>query len=141
MEGKYGASKEGSIVLAWGAGSPNRGELHQVMCWSRNKYHYAVRRAKRMAGTLKCRKLLEAAELGDQELMKEMKMTLGKKSQGQSVPEQLDGQVTHDTILNRFKECYEELYNSAGSEDAMTDIKEKLQKVIEDHPISAAGEF
>ena len=122
------------------AGSPNRGELYQVMCWARNKYHYAVRRAKRMASTIKSRKLLEAAELGDQELMKEMKMTLGKKSQGQSVPEELDGKVSHDDILNRFKECYEKLYNYAGSEDAMTAIKEELNKLIQDQPLSSAGE-
>ena len=110
------------------AGHPNRGELHQVMCWARNKYHYAVRKAKRLAGTMKSRNLLEAAEHGDQALMEEMKMTLGRKSQGQAVPEALDGKVTHDTILDRFRECYEELYNSAGSEDAMDNIKEQLQK-------------
>ena len=73
---------------------------------------------------------VEAAEQGDEALMKEMKSTLDKKPQGQAVPETLDGKVTHDTILDRFRECYEELYNSAGSEHAMASLKEKLHKVI-----------
>ena len=73
---------------------------------------------------------VEAAEQGDEALMKEMKSTLDKKPQGQAVPETLDGKVTHDTILDRFRECYEELYNSAGSEHAIASLKEKLHKVI-----------
>ena len=107
---------------------PNKGELFDVMCWTRNKYHYAVRRAKRLAGSMESRKLLEAAEAGDTALMAEMKRVLGRKDTGQAVPECLDDKVTHDTILERFKECYEELYNSAGSEDAMNVIKAKLEK-------------
>ena len=73
---------------------------------------------------------VEAAEQGDEALMKEMKSTLDKKPQAQAVPETLDGKVTHDTILDRFRECYEELYNSAGSEHAMASLKERLHKVI-----------
>ena len=85
-----------------------------------------------MAGSIKARQLVEAAEQGDLALMKEMKRTLDRKSQGQAVPEALDGKVTHDTILDRFRECYEELYNSAGSEDAMNTIKEQLHQLISD---------
>ena len=59
-----------------------------------------------------------------------MKRTLGSKSTGQTVPESLDGKVTHETILDRFRECYEQLYNSAGTEDAMSAIKEKLEQMI-----------
>ena len=93
-----------------------------------------------MAGNLQSRNLLEAAEQGDLALMQEMKKTLGRKSQGQAIPEELDGKVTHETILDRFRECYEELYNSAGSEDAMATIKEELQKLISDQAFNAAGE-
>ena len=62
-----------------------------------------------MAGNVKSKNLLEAAEQGNLALMEEMRRTLGRKSQGQAVPEELDGKVTHDTILDRFRECYEEL--------------------------------
>ena len=56
---------------------------------------------KRLAGNIKSRKLLEAAEVGDVTLMAEMKRILGRKDTGQTVPESLDGKVTHDTILER----------------------------------------
>ena len=32
------------------AGHPQSGDLYQIMCQSRNQFHYAVRRAKRLAG-------------------------------------------------------------------------------------------
>ena len=34
------------------AGRPNRGELYNVICWARNKFHYQVRKAKRLAGKI-----------------------------------------------------------------------------------------
>jgi hypothetical protein len=67
------------------------------------------------------KKLLEAAEEVNIALMKEM-----RNSHGQTVPESLDGKVTHDNILDRFREYHEELYNSAGTQLAMDIIKEKL---------------
>ena len=113
------------------AGRPVHGGLHQVMCWTRNKYHYAVRKAKREAAKIKSTKLLEAAVEGNISLMKEMKATLGRKDQGQSVPDTLDGKVTQESILSRFRECYETLYNSAGTEQAMANIKLKLNNLIQ----------
>ena len=112
------------------AGRPPSGALHSLMTWCRNKYHYAVRRAKRQAQVAKSERLVEAAEQGNMALIHEMKRTLGSKSTGQTVPESLDGKVTHETILDRFRECYEQLYNSAGTEDAMSAIKEKLEQMI-----------
>ena len=111
------------------------------MCWTRNKFHYAVRKAKRLAANIESRKLLEAAEVGDMTLMKEMKRILGRKDNGQSVPESLDRKVTHDSILERFKECYEELYNSAGSDDAMTNIKAKLENIVNEDILDSKQEI
>ena len=62
--------------------------------------------------------------------MKELKKSLDSKDSSQSVPDCLEGKVTHDTILEKFKECYQDLYNSAGTETAMSGIKEKLQLLI-----------
>ena len=112
-----------------------------MMRWTRNKFHYAVMRAKRLSGSLQARKLLVAAEEGNIALMKEMKNTLGKKNLGQSIPDSLDGKVTHDSILERFRECYEELCNSAGTEQAMDMIKAKLQSVIQENTLPALGEI
>ena len=123
------------------AARPATGELHKLMTWTRNKSHYAVRRAKRMAESIKARNLLEAAEEGNAALMNEMKKSLNKKVVGQSVPECLDGKVTHDDILERYRECYEELYNSAGSEDAMKTLKLKLGQLISESRDSSANEI
>ena len=67
------------------AGFPPSGDLYHIMCQSRNQFHYAVRRAKRLAGEIKARKLLEAAEDGNIALMKEMRNTLERKNGGQAV--------------------------------------------------------
>ena len=63
--------------------------------------------------------------------MNELKKTLNKKPVGQTVPDSLDGKVTPETVLERFRECYQELFKSAGSEDAMTGIKAKLEQMID----------
>ena len=55
-----------------------------------------------------------AADSGDSDLIKELMRTLDKSSNGQSVPDCLEGKVTHATILDKFRECYKDLYNSAG---------------------------
>ena len=77
-----------------------------MMCWTRNKYHYSVRKAKKAANNMESNKLLEAADTGDAALFKEMKRIRDGRDIGQIVPDCLDGKVTHDTILERFKECY-----------------------------------
>ena len=74
--------------------------------------------------------MLEASEAGDIALMTEMKRILGRKDTSQTVPDCLDGKVTHGDILPKFKECYEELYNSAESEDATALIKVKLENMV-----------
>ena len=72
------------------AGHPATGALHQVMAWARNKYHYDVRKAKRLAESIRSRYLLEAEEQDDLALRAETKKTLMKKTVGQAVPESLE---------------------------------------------------
>ena len=60
----------------------------------------------------------------------ELKKSMNRKSTEQQVPDSLEGKVLHEDILEKFKECYEELYNSASTNQAMVDIKEKLEKMI-----------
>ena len=112
------------------AGSPQSGVLHQVMCHARRKYHTAVRQVKRMAGGVKAGELLAAAESGDAALMQELKKSLDRKCMPQTIPDSLDGQVSHDSILERFKECYQTLFNSAETVEAMVNIKYKLKQLI-----------
>ena len=58
--------------------------------------------------------------------MQELKKSLDRKCTPKTIPESLDGKVTEDSILERFRECYENLFNSAGTEDAMVNIKFKM---------------
>ena len=118
------------------AGRP-MGALHQVMCNSRTKYHCAVKQAKRNVAHAKAMELLAAAESGDAALMEEMRKTITKKNTAQGVPDCLEGKVTHDSILDKFKDCYKDLYNSAGTSAAMVDIKKRLEQLIN---VSSAGE-
>ena len=98
-----------------------------VMCYSRSKYHRAVKVAKREAANARAKELRGAAEAGDKDLMKELMHSLGRRKSGQSVPDSFEGKVTKETILDKFRECYEDLYNSAGTEEAMIAIKELVQ--------------
>ena len=117
------------------AGKPQKGQLHSIMSWSRNKYHYSIRRAKKLAASMRANDLLQAAEQGDSHLLKEMKNTINSKNTSQSVPESLDGNVTHDDILNRFKTIYESLYNSAETSSAVEDIKTRIRSLINEDSI------
>ena len=117
------------------AGRPSSGNLYQVMCHTRMKYHRAVKKLKRLAATAKAQHLLEASEAGDLALVKELKKTLLDKPLGQSVPECVEGKVTHESIPEVFRNCYSELYNSASTVDAMTDIKSKLQGLINENSL------
>ena len=98
------------------AGRPNSGESFQLMKQTRNKYHYAIRRAERECEALRASQLREAAASGDMALIGELKKTLSKQKGGQQVPESLEGEVTEDGILLKFRELYGKLYNSAGTE-------------------------
>ena len=98
-----------------------------VMCWSRNKYHYAVRKLKKLSAKNRAIELLEASEAGDIALMKAMKEIKGGKSTGQTMPDSIEGKSEHHEILEKFREVYEQLYNSAESKGAMNIIKESSQ--------------
>ena len=46
------------------AGRPDRGVLRDIMVRTRNQFHYAVRRIKKMSKSIRAKKLLEASETG-----------------------------------------------------------------------------
>ena len=84
------------------AGRPNAGHLFNVMKHTRNKYHYAIRRAERECEALRASQLREAAASGDMALIAELKKTLSPQKGGQQVAESLEGEVTEDGILLKF---------------------------------------
>ena len=104
--------------------------LHNVMKWSRNKYHYAVKAAKREADRLRSEALGAAAEAGNKELFKEMKHHLFRKGGGQDCPDSLEGKVTHEDILEKFRECYSALFNRADRSNEMEVVKCEIEDII-----------
>ena len=108
---------------------------------SRNQYHYAVRRIQREAEALQASRLREAAVSGDLLLMEELKKTLSKQKGGQQVPESLEGEVTEDGILAKFRELFAKLYNSAGTEDEVGILKMKLSDMINDEEKSEVNKI
>jgi hypothetical protein len=62
--------------------------------------------------------------------MEALKKSMSKKSSVHSVPESLDGKVGHEDILDQFNYIYESLYNSAGTQEAMNEIKVRLQGLV-----------
>ena len=53
------------------------------MKWTRNKFHYAVRKAKRLANKMNADALVNAAAEGDIALFEEMKKYLHRKADEQ----------------------------------------------------------
>ena len=74
--------------------------------------------------------LLQASEESEIDLLKEMKKVKGSKSTGQTMPEEIEGETDPASILEKFREVYESLYNSADTSAAMAVIKEKLRTMI-----------
>ena len=64
------------------------------------------------------------------DLMTELKKTLSKNKSDQQVPESLEGEVTEDGILAKFRESYAKLYNSAGTEEEVGRLKLQLAEMI-----------
>ena len=75
----------------------------------------------------------DAAAQSNLTFFKEMKKVLYEKSSGQDIPDKLEGKVSHDDILDKFKECYEQLYNSAPSVESMLKVKEDISRTISDN--------
>ena len=82
---------------------------------SRNQYHYAVRRLKLDSRLIRAKKLLEASVNGDAELLKEMKAISRGRGCKEELPEHVAGADGQDGIVEKFREVYQTLYNSAGS--------------------------
>ena len=115
------------------AGKPSTGSLQQIMVHCRRKYHHAVKLAKRHLSRVKSEALIAAAEAGDINLLRELKKHLPGKVKGQVMPECVEGKVTPDSILEKFKDCYKSLYNSAGSEKGMHLIKSQVDSLIDEN--------
>ena len=112
------------------ADRPNRGALYSAMRRSRNQYHYAIRRTRRSRDLQRAKRLFEASLQGDMELIKEMKKAKKGCNVAAELPDCVGGADGEDNIVEKFKEVYSALYNSASTEDDVNIIKEKLSELI-----------
>ena len=110
---------------------PPTGALHSVMVNSKMKYRQAVRRAQKEANTARASSLLAAAESGDRALLAKMKGVMGRRKTSQELPGCLEGSVGETEILEKFKELYEELYNSCSTEGEVGDLMKEIQNKID----------
>ena len=112
------------------AGRPSRGVLKEIMTRTRNQFHYAVRRVKKMSSSLRARRLLEASETGSCELLQEMKKIRGDKKACGDLPDSVGGASGEQDIVEEFRKVYFALYNSSDTSENMTELKDELKALI-----------
>ena len=100
------------------------------MVLKRTQYHYAVRKLKRKADLVRAEQLFEASLLGDMDLLKEMKQVKSGSGDHVDLPDDVEGANGEEEIVERFREVYETLYNSSGSQDGMAQLREHIQSLI-----------
>ena len=92
-----------------------------MMARSRNQYHYAVRRWKLNYNLVRAKKLFEAFIESDMDLLKEMKSIKNENAGGEELPDNVAGADGQDEIVEKFREVYQALYNSADSSEEMAE--------------------
>ena len=112
------------------AGRPNRGVLKEIMTPTRNQFHYAVRRVKKMSSSLRARRLLEASEAGSCDLLLEMKKIRGNKKACGDLPDSVSGASGEQDIVEEFRKVYFALYNSSDTSENMAVLKDELKALI-----------
>ena len=111
-------------------GRPSTGWLHTTYVMKKSQYHYAVRRAKARSDRSMAEKLLVAALQGDTALLHEMRnIRKGGDGPGE-LPDTVAGGNGEQEIVEKFKMVYSGLYNSAGTEEEMIDLLEKVEDLI-----------
>ena len=123
------------------ADRPRQGVLKDIMTRTRNQYHYAIRRTKKMSNSLRARNLLEASKTGSCELLKEMKKIVGSKKGSHDLPDSVGGATGEDEVVEEFRKVYNALYNSSGTSDDMFDLKAKIAAEISDGSVVEADKI
>ena len=72
------------------AGRPNTGQLFEIMKRTRNQFYHALRKVRKAAEKIKRQRLFEAALLGGEDLLKELRKLKGGKH-CQELPENVAG--------------------------------------------------
>ena len=112
-------------------GRPSHGWLHDTRVKKRTQYHYAARRQSKKADKYSAEKLLEASMQGDLDLLKEMKVIRsGGGCSNAELPDTVAGANGQEEIVDKFREVYSTLYNSAETKAEMDVLKAKVAMMI-----------
>ena len=112
-------------------GRPNSGEVKKIMSRTRNQYHYAVRKCKKLIGATKAQKLLEASEQSLTSLLEEMKKIKGSKKCKEALPATVAGATGEEAISKIFREEYRQLYNSHHDEERLNKLAEEVEENVD----------
>ena len=123
------------------AGRPSSGQLHKIMCHTRAKYHSAIKSLKKVNEAKKAQSLEIAAEVWDIALINELKRSLGGPKHRQLIPSSFEGKTEPDDVLEKFKECYEDLYNSVNTVDSMKVIKNLIEQNIDPSSVNEVSKI
>ena len=116
---------------AWRAGGkPSHGDLHRAKLESHAQFRYAVRRVKRSDKLQQAKGLFEVAMAGDVALMKEMRRVQTGKGVLDELTDNVDGASGQQEVADKFGEVYSALYNSAGSQEEMVRLQERIRGLI-----------
>ena len=104
------------------AGKPQNTELHRLMKHTRNKYHYQIRRCKRVGEMIRNNKLAENCFTNDLDLFSEL-----KKQRKHACDENItiDG-VEENKVPEVFANVYGQLYNKNKDDTNMDSFKSKV---------------
>ena len=108
----------------YSAGKPNSGELHTIMCHTRNRFKYAKRRCQNACDRIKRDKLVQAALSGDCNLFEELGKIRGHKNK--HTASKIDGISGDLMIAEHFKEIYKDLYNKTGTDQPLRDLRNEV---------------
>lgn len=95
-------------------------------------YHYAVRRQKNKSDLCSAVKLFKASMQGDLDLLREMKVIRsgGGGCSNNELPDTVAGANGQEEIVDKFREVYSALYNSAGTQAEMDELRTKVAMLI-----------
>ena len=115
---------------------PSTGWLHDLYIKKRAQYHYALRRAQAARDRYCAEGLLAAALQGDTALLKEMKII--KKGGGgpPELPDTVGGANGDEEIVEKFKQIYSTLYNSASTKEGVYILSERIKGLVSPYSVN-----
>ena len=101
-------------------------ELHRIMKTTKNRYHYQIRRCRRVEEYIRNNKMVTNCIDTDLDLFAEIKKQRMDKNQDEVT---IDG-VAGKRISEKFAEIYKKLYNTVEDVDQVKKVDRKVQSSI-----------